>query len=375
MGVTTFTQDRTLARDFIRLGYAVYEGDQSWIPPLRREVERLLSPGFSFYRKPGTDHRHFLAVRGGHVVGRATASLDPDLRDEDGRCVGAIGLFEVVDDYGAARELLESAVGWLAEAGADRVWGPLNFDIWHGYRFMTGGFERDRFLGEPFNKPYYPEFFSRFGFEVKREWVSVDLENRDAVQAFADRWKTPYRQFTERGYRFESVDLGRFSDEVERLRGLVERSYSGFPGFVPIGPGEFAEVFSVGRRAIRPELFRFTLDECGRTVGFTVCFLDLADAVRTMRGGTGPVAVARFLRRRRHADRVIYYMTGTVQDGSRARSGAGRAGFHSIARATLDQGYHRVVIALMARTGPVPRMMGESAAMAERTYALFEYVP
>jgi hypothetical protein len=79
------------------------------------------------------------------------------IRDEDGTAVGLIGFFECVEDPVVATVLLDAARDWLREEhGLQRIWGPMNFDIWHSYRFMTRGFDQVPFYGEPDNKACYP---------------------------------------------------------------------------------------------------------------------------------------------------------------------------------------------------------------------------
>ena len=46
---------------------------------------------------------------------------------------------------------------------------------------------RERFLGEPYNKPYYPAFFERFGFRACRRWNSFELPGSLPPAAFPQR--------------------------------------------------------------------------------------------------------------------------------------------------------------------------------------------
>ncbi|HQA18656.1 MAG TPA: N-acetyltransferase, partial [Novosphingobium sp.] len=60
---------------FIDLAYRLNRSDPNWVPPLRFEVEELLTPG----KNPFFDHADvqlFLARRGGAVVGRISAHID-----------------------------------------------------------------------------------------------------------------------------------------------------------------------------------------------------------------------------------------------------------------------------------------------------------
>ena len=60
---------------FVDLAYRLNAGDPNWVPPLRMEAKELVTPG----KNPFFEHatvQHFLARRGGEVVGRISAHID-----------------------------------------------------------------------------------------------------------------------------------------------------------------------------------------------------------------------------------------------------------------------------------------------------------
>src|SRR4029077_4517372 len=132
-------------------------------------------------------------------------------------------------------DLLLSAVEWLrSEHGVQRIRGPLNFDIWHGYRFMTRGFERARFFGEPCNPPYYPDLFKRSGFAVCRRWSSFELPGSLPPSGLSSAGGLSWRDFVARGYRFEAFGHRPFAESVGLLHQVLLQSFSSFPGYTPI---------------------------------------------------------------------------------------------------------------------------------------------
>lgn len=251
MGLKSFTFEREPTARFVDFAYELYRGDPVWVPPLRGETLSQLSPRFAFYARPGNDHRRFLALAGGRVVARVAATVNGALKDSDGGPVGAVGFFEAADDYAATEEVLGAAVQWLRTAhGIRRIQGPLNFDIWHGYRFMTRGFERERFYGEPYNRPYYPEFFQRFGFSVYRRWNSFELPGSLPATALSSTGGLSCRDFEARGYRFEPFARRPFDECLSLLHGVLTQSFASFPGYTPIAPAEFHELMSLARHVL-----------------------------------------------------------------------------------------------------------------------------
>jgi len=374
VAITPFTFDRGLAERFIGFGYDVYRGDARWIPPFRAELRRELSPDFPFYRLPGNDHRHFLATAGGRTVGRVSAMVNADMARGDEGSPGLVGFFECNEDPAVGRDLLEAARNWLREArDVRRIVGPMNFDIWHGYRFMTGGFDRDPFLGEPYNKPYYPGYFEAAGFGRKRRWHSVEVKGRAAIESLAAPGADAYDRLRRQGYRFRAFDLRRFGPEMLRLHGLVMASFAGFPDFIPIPAGEFVKLFAPSRPALDPHLTLFVDDEAGRPAAFAVALLELSDAVRAMAGKTGPLRRLRFFARRSGCRRVNFYAGGVTPEEMARKTGLGRAGFFHILRAILDLGYEEMLITLVAEDNRSNAFLGPSAGDYGREYSLYEW--
>lgn len=373
MAVKAFTFDMPLTDHFVRLGYELYRDDPGWIPPLRKDLAAQLSPAFSFYGKAGNDHRRFLAIAGGKPVARVLASVNAQLDDSDGTAVGALGFFEADDDRAAVEDVLGEACRWLREAHAiRRVWGPLQFDIWHGYRFMTRGFDRQPFYGEPHNRPCYPEHFERFGFAVRKRWNSFELNGREPLERLLAGREDRRRRLVERGYRLEAFDLRHWDETVARLHSVLTRSFSGFLGYTPILPAEFREVMGIARHAVHPECSVFVYDEQGALCGFAGVFLDVSDAVRAMAGSTTLASRLRFLYHRRRSRRALLHVGGITPEEAAKRSGVAADAFYHVLGELRAEGFDTVLGTLVAKGNPVRRLFEEYAAGERREYALYE---
>jgi len=373
MAVKSFAFDRSLTEQFIRFGFDLYFDDRQWIPPFKADLDHQLSEAFSFHKKPGNSCRHFLATSGSRVAGRISAMVNSDLRDRDGTPVGSLGFFECIRDYHVAAELLETSVLWLRdECGLQRIWGPMNFDIWHGYRFMTKGFDQKLFYGEPYNKPYYPEYFGCFGFAVKQEWDSLEIRGRRALEELLPRGEERYRRLLDLGYRFVPWDVKSLKSEMRKLHGFVTDSFSGFLGFTPISPEDFFNLYSGSRYCLLPRLAVFVYDEQNKPAGFAVALLEISDAVRSMKGNRHWLSRLWFLCRRSRADCVNFYIAGITMEEMAKKSGLGRAGYAYIVRRILDLGYDKMVQSLIVKNGPSHNFAGGHRHNIQREYALYE---
>jgi hypothetical protein len=373
MAIIPFTFDPHNIKDFIQFGYEHYRRDEKWIPPLKKNLYSQFSPEFYFYVRPGNKHQHFLATIGERVIGRISAFINQDLRDKNNRQVGILGFYECIDDPLVSEDLLGAAIKWIFEYKAiDCVWGPMNFDIWHGYRMMTRGFDQTIFIGEPYNKPYYADQFERFGFYVKQHWHSLELHGQDTLRQIVNPGANRYQELVDQGYRFEFFNLKRFYSELRKLYSILPDSFCRFLGYTPISFEQFAKIFNPNRYAFHPRLFTFIYDQDNILVGFAGAFLDVAESLRKMNGNDNLINKLKFLYTRRLADRVLFFIGGITPYEAAKRSGLGKAGFYYLMHQILNEGYEKVILAIMASGSRVRGLISSKEKMAQRQYTLFE---
>jgi hypothetical protein len=388
-----FSFDRALTRGYLALCHDLYAGDRNWIQPLSKRLLFQFDPGFAFYQKTGNQHRNFVALRGANIIGHLSAFVNHEMRDPQGGQVGGVGFFECIDDYPVAQSLLARAVEWLrAENDVHRIWGPINFDIWHGYRFMTHGFDQKTFYGEPYNKVYYPEFFKRFGFETLKTWCSLELTGRATWESVVAKYEPRYRRLTAEGYRMEPADLSD-PDVVVTLHALISGSFRHFLAYTPIDLTEFKQLFGVFLRIVDRRFLTLIYDYANQAAGFSIAYPDLADAVRSMRGSDNMLARMRFYQCRRtgrgglgrdvgrreynaSGKRIIYSSLGITPAEVEKHHGLGTAATYEAIHRMLDAGYETTVLTLMADDSPARLMSAIRARIdrAQRTYALYGLV-
>jgi hypothetical protein len=374
MGLEPFTFDRDRASRFVDFEYALYSSDPQWIPPLRSTRCGRMQPSFWFHRIEGNDHRHFLASVDGRTAGRISAYWNRDLRDRDGTPVGLVGDFECVPDPAVAHDLFDAATSWLRDShAASRIWGPMTFDIWHGYRLKTGGFEHPPYLGEPYNQPYYPAMFEREGFSVIHRWDSVELVGQAEIRTLLARGGDRYDALVARGYRFEPVSLRRFREDMTTVHRVIIDSFSGFLGATAISEEAFLDLMLPYRAAVDPRFFFLVYDHEGEPCGFIGAFRDLVEQVRTMRGADSPLGRMRFLAARRGRPRMNLFFGGLTRREAARNSGLGRAGFHHCVDAMARAGVDDLLITLRSQESHARAYVGALNNRRLRTYALYEW--
>jgi hypothetical protein len=361
--------------EFLALPHRLYAGDGRWIPAEDAVLRRwLCATDSSRWPSRLATSAHFIARAGRRTLARISAFINDSLADVDGSPVGALGLFESEDDSAVAEDLIGTAREWLAErAGVSRAWGPLNLDIWHGYRCMTQGFDAEPFAGEPYNKRYYPELLQRTGAQVRFTWNSFEADGGDRARVAYARGLEQRACLAARGYRFEAFDGGRVEDELRKLHGLVIRSFARFPAFTPITADEFCSLTRPLAQALVPGGACFVLDPEHEYCGFAVAMLDLATPLRLARTAPRASSGAGAARRTAVPDRVLIELVGVTPEAAKSCPGLGRALVTEVLGNLIGAGYVRYVAPLISQGNVSRGLAGATVALNARRYALFEW--
>ena len=341
---------------FVDVPFQIYKNDRQWIAPSRSGVKAQLARGNPWFKR-GEAH-HFL------IPGRGRVSAFHMTGDE----VGTIGFFECIDDYGVCERLLDSAVGWLRGRRISTIRGPINFDTWHSYRFVTSGFDtHPPFLLEPYNPPYYAKFWERYGFVESAHYVSNLHED---IPALAESLRRHYEKSEGAGYRFRPFETERFDQELRLFYDLSCEIFRDNWGFRPIGFDEFAGMYQPSRKLLDPGLIWFAEDSHGGPVGFVFGLPDLAGPVRAMRGRGGLIGGLSFLAARRKPTSALLKTIGVIPAARGTNVGFALCYTHY--RHMARTGYRSGIHALMIQANTSRRMSETKGGHTFREYAVYD---
>jgi hypothetical protein len=372
MAIQSYEFDAELSAAFAGFRDDLYRNDFNWIPPSRPVLLAQFAPAFPFFQRGGNHHIHFMATANGKIVGHISAFVNRDLKDRDYTPVGALGFFECVNDYATAADLLEHGVEWLRKRhDLHRIWAPVNFDIWHGYRFMTRGFEEKTFYGEPYNKTYYPGFFSRFGFSVKKTWDSLERWSRATLESLIAIFEPRYQNLLDEGYQFKSIDVHQPGD-LRQLYTAVVRSYYDLLGVTPFDFDDFERIVGQYLRLFEARFVNLVYDPNGNVAGFSAAYPDYSDAIRAMHVKHDLWTRLQFRFHRPKADRAVFYMIGATPEEIEKRRGVGSATYYHTMRQILAAGLESVLFAIIADDSGGRKHFGAEMRFAQKSYTLYE---
>jgi len=364
-----FEYDAKLAREYLALVERVHADDPAWIAPLRKQMLDELAPSHAFFRREGNIHRGFAVRRGETLVGHLLATVNTDQSTPESR-TGALGFLEVEEDYEAFRCLAAPAIDWLrGSGGVQRVWATMNFDIWHGYRLMTRGFDLPAFFGEPRNAAWLPEFLERLGFTVSKRWVSVTT-GAEFLLDRAPYFRPRYEAAIAEGYTFEPLCLKKEA-EIAALHRSVSASIESFEEFTPISLEEFKKIVVNYLRFVGAQHSTMLRTPDGTIAGFSIAFPDPSDSIRKLEGRDDWLHRLKLLRKS-PSRTALHYMIGLLPGADLLRGGLGSALFYKTLQMLVEGGFESTTFALMSEDSPARYFAMDQVEIAQREYALFE---
>ena len=310
-GTVEVRQVRTKAdlHRFIAFPYRLHRADPLWVPPLRRDVQTLLSREKNpFFRRAEADY--FLAERGGGVVGRIAAIHNRAHNEFHGDKVGFFGFFECIDDQEVADALFEASATWLRERGLDTMRGPASFSTNDECGLLVQGFDTPPTILNPHNPPYYAQLVERAGFASAKDLLqyhspSPDLPERlnRAAEKVQQRLQITLRP----------IEMKRFKDEVDAIKPLYNGAWERNWGFVPMSDEEIDHLATQLKPVVVPDLIVFA-ERGGQTIGFAAAVPDFNVALKANPSGRLFPGILKVLWRSRKITRIRILLLGVLKE-------------------------------------------------------------
>ena len=255
-------------------------------------------------RNPYFDHtqiKYFIAYRDKKLVGRIAAFIDYTYKEDGSGKIGWFGLFESEDDIDTARLLIDSAVEYLKANACKKIIGPAKFNAGGEIGLLIDGFENEPYFMEPYNAPYYQDFFEGYGFVKENDWYSVNIDkiiSKDYMERvdrilkrIIDHRKG--KAFSE--YTIRNVDFGNLKSEIETIRELYNPIWNegNHPQQVKMTDAEF-DMLALGLKELSMEELIFIVEKDGKPVGISVNIPDINEVIAEMDGRATYMPSTRF---------------------------------------------------------------------------------
>lgn len=371
-----------LTNQFVDFGVDFPKQFPNTIPKFRQSEANLLNPQINFFFNRGGIFKGFIALENKNIVGRIAAMINPEIMDDNGETPGLIGLFECIENYDVAKQLIDAAIFWLKTNAIKKSWGPFDFSIWHSYRFQTSGFDEKPYIGEPRNPPYYPAFFEKYGFKPTYDWQSrtVDIKG---LYAICKNYKDHFDLFERMGYEIIYITKNCEQYFMELAYELFIDSYKVFTGFTTLSKKDFLQLYKYVPMLLDKEATFFLKNPKGEYIGFLLVLKDLTKALIKMNGQTDLKAKLKYFLYRNNSEFANIYQGGLKISAIREAMKEGKEKLGqplSLGRASIfkcfdtiikSRKYKYAIFPLMRENAP-NRNYSEGHYIKMRTHHLFE---
>lgn len=288
---------------FIRLPWALYRNDPNWVPPLLRDMRRMLDPEVHPFHAH-SDVRLFLGWRDGRLAGRVAAIHNRNHQAFHEEPIGFFGFYETPDDREVSSALLEAAGGWLRERGLEAMRGPASFSTNETAGLLVEGFDGPPRVMMPYNPPFYEALLEASGFRPVKTLLAYYIDNQTPPE-YLVRAAGIVRKRT--GVTTRPLEMPRFDEELATIRHIYNAAWERNWGFVPMTDAEFEFLAEELKPIVDPNLARIAETSEGRPVGFALALPDFNQVLQKLNGRLFPFGILKALwyRRKIHRMRVI----------------------------------------------------------------------
>ncbi|MEM9448430.1 MAG: hypothetical protein AAGA75_07835 [Cyanobacteria bacterium P01_E01_bin.6] len=289
---------------FLDVPSRVYQGDENWVPPLRSSIAKEFASTNTFFDYG--ELQQLIAVRTvngkDEAVGRVVAALNHRLIEKEGQSVGLIGYFECVHEFEVAAALLDAACDWLRSHGMTLARGPIDLSTHNRCLFLVDGFDSPPMIMMPYNPPYYPEFFERYGWYKGRDAYAYKL---DLEIVLPPQYEKGYRIAMKSGVTFRKIRTkgDAFWEDVRAIYQLFTTSFADNYSSSTRTEEEFLEEAMDLKDLVDPDIF-WIAEYDNEMVGFLMAMPDYNIVLKRVNGKLNWVGLLKFLWYRRQIDQA-----------------------------------------------------------------------
>jgi len=297
-------------KDFIDLPWRIYADYPNWVPPLKKEVRRMLDPRkHPFWEF--SERILFLARRGSEAVGRIAGIIDRNYNKCHNEKMGIWGFFECTDDAAVAAALFSSVETWIRQKGMTFVRGPLNPSMNNEAGLLIEGFDYPPAVSMTYNPPFYQGLVESCGFFKEKDLLAFLLDGGNYhLPAWMDRLAVKISQ--KKGVRIRKVDTKNLDDEFALIREIYNDSWSGNWGFVPLTENEMKDIQKSVKPFADPDLVFFIYYE-DEPAAVCVIFPDINPLLKRFNGRIGLLGLVKALIYRREIKGLRLLMFGVKE--------------------------------------------------------------
>ena len=268
---------------FVDFPHILYKGDINYVPELHIAQIDLLTPG----KHPFHQHscmQLFLAYEEHVIKGRIAAILNNNHNKFKSRNDGFFGFYEVINDLQVSNLLLDKAKEWLQSKGVNTMIGPVNPSTNETAGLLIEGFDLPPVTLMTYNKPYYLDLLTTYGFKKNVDLLAYDLPTAVVDKKTIRLKEALLKRFEDRNIIIRNVNLKDFTREVGHIMTVYNEAWEDNTGFVPMTEAEF-NYLAKDLKMILDKDFALIAEQYGKVIGFALAIPDINQTLIKIKNG------------------------------------------------------------------------------------------
>lgn len=333
--ISTVT-NRSDLDQFIDLPWRIYAGEANWVPPLKKQVRRLLDTSIHPFWK-FSERELFLARRGSQVVGRIAAIVDHNYNRFHEEKMGAWGFFECEKDTATARALFSVVENWAVGKGMSFLRGPLNPSTNYEVGMLIEGFELPPTIMMTYNPAYYIPLVESCGCEKEKDLVAILIVQNDRANARIERLAARIKR--NKNIYVRAGNKKNFHSEMEIFKDIYNSAWSRNWGFVPMTEEETTHLGKELLQVMDADLVFFIYYD-DEPVGAALILPDINPLLKRLNGKVGLLGLLKVLFYRKEIKGLRGFTMGFKK--SHQRLGLPLVAFDYLNRVAREKGYEYI---------------------------------
>lgn len=305
--MTVEVRTKKQEKQFLEVPKKLYKDDEHWICPLDDDIKQIFDPIKNNFHQHGICTR-WLLIENGQIVGRIAAFINYEKAFSQQLKLGGIGFFECINSYSASEKLFDTAKSWLRSKGMEAMDGPINFgenDNFWG--LLVEGFTSPSY-GMNYNKPYYQELFTNYGFKIIYEQITNHL---DVNVPFPERFNRIAEWVSQKpGYTFKHFSKKNIREFAKHFMEIYNDAWENFENFKPIRMETIMESFKKMRFIMDEKLIWFAYVN-NVPVSFIMVIPDANQLIKNFNGRMSLFNSLRFILNKGKVNRLRAIVMGT----------------------------------------------------------------
>jgi GNAT superfamily N-acetyltransferase len=306
-------RNKKLAQNFVELPFRLYRDDELWVPPLRSDVHKLISPKHNpFFAE--ADIENFIALDGnGKTVGRISASIHREYNQRFGQEQAFFGLLESEDNAVVTAALFCHVEQWARERGKCQMNGPYSYTSTQDAALLIENIDgRSATVLQTYNPLYYRRLIEQAGYTLATTFSTFGMLTQPTaktsrMKVLADRARAQQRISVRSASRHD------LKNNLDEIRKLFNISFAKNLDVAPISGATFKFAVDSVRPFIELEGIR-VIEVDDVPVAFFLILPDLNELLIKLKGSIGLLDLIKLPWSRRAIQKCVVALIGAVPD-------------------------------------------------------------